>query len=97
MRYTKIVISHYKPKAARTKRDENLMYRVTYEGTEADTTGLGGTWQSSGNLYDVYRCQQYMVAQSPFTMTPEFIAENVPDLIDQLREITECNNVIHNQ
>ena len=95
MTYTEINIKSYKPKGGkRNKRDENLMYRIEFKGTEPDRTGLGGTWECGGTLYNIYRCQQYMVALNLVTMTPVFIAENIPDLIDQLQEITRCSNII---
>lgn len=94
MSFSSITIRKFVPKNG--KRDlfqRNLRFRVEYKGSQADTTGLGGTWEASGNLYDVYLCQQYLVGVHAMSRLPVFVADNVPDLIDILREATKCPNI----
>lgn len=90
MSFSEITIRTYNP-PKKGRIQKGLVFRVEYKGTEPDTVfGDGSEWQTSGNLYNIFRCGNYLVAQDVFSQRLVFVAENRQDMVDILREMTKC-------
>lgn len=80
-------------KNSRVKNPKTLFYRVNYKSEQADTTGLGGTWQGSGVLLDVHLVDDHFVGMAWITNPVIIVKNNLQDLIERIRSYSNCDNV----
>lgn len=66
---------------------KNERHFINYESIDADTTGLGGTWEGDGTLAEIFEVGKFYVLQNVLNSRPFAVMSSIEEIDKYLNDL----------